>query len=66
MTIYKADEYDNIYTGGQTAVNKGDYRAAYDHFMACLEYKKQYESWNETEINYLEYLVKQCKAMFNK
>ncbi len=55
-----------MYIGGQETVDRGDYRAAYDHFMACLEYKKQYESWNETEINPLEYLVKQCNAMFNK
>ena len=66
MTIYTAREYNNVYDGGQQAVDRGDYRSAYDHFMACLKYKKRYESWNETEISHLEYLVKQCNAMFNK
>lgn len=62
MTVYTAKEYPDIYDGGQEAVNRGDYRSALDHFMACLEYKKEYEPWNDDEINKLKYLVKQCEA----
>lgn len=64
MTVYKASEYDNILTGGYEQMDRGNYRSAFDHFMACLEYKKRYEAWNESEISKLEYLVKQCNAMF--
>lgn len=64
MTVYTADEYVNIYDGGQEAVDRGDYRSAYDHFMACLEYKKRYEPWNESEISMLERLVSNCNAHF--
>ena len=65
MTVYTAKEYINIYTGGQTAVDRGDYRSAYDHFMACLEYKQRYEPWNEKEISDLQYKVAQCEAAFD-
>lgn len=64
MTIYEASEYINCYDSGQEAVNRSDYRTAYYHFMACLEYKKTYECWDESSIRQLEYLVKNCNAVF--
>lgn len=64
ITIYTAREYDNCYTSGQEAIDRGDYRCAYDHFMACLEYKKQYEYWDEDGIRHLERLVKQTNDAF--
>jgi hypothetical protein len=64
MTVYTAKEYVNIFDGGQSAIDRGDYRCAYDHFMACLAYKKKYEPWNDSEISMLERLISNCLAHF--
>ncbi len=39
MTVYNPKDYDNVYTGGQVQFDMENYRSAYDHFMACIEYK---------------------------
>jgi hypothetical protein len=57
-------EYLNRYDAGQTAVNRGQWRLAYDCFNDCLEYLKYYEPWRETDIDLLKKLVSDCNAMF--
>lgn len=61
--ISSGKEYDNRFMAGQEAVNRGNWRLAYDCFMDCWEYLKYYESWREEEIEYLEKLVKRCDEM---
>lgn len=62
--IVTGKEYDNRYTAGQQAVDRGDWRMAYDCFSDCLEYLKYYEPWRDDEIDELAKLVKHCNAMF--
>lgn len=64
MTVYNPKDYDNVYTGGQVQFDMENYRSAYALFMACIEYKKRYEGWDETTINHLQYLIDQCLAHF--
>ncbi len=62
--IVTGKDFDNRYAAGQEAVNRGEWRLAYDCFNDCLQYLKYYESWREDEISQLEKLVDQCNAMF--
>lgn len=64
MTVYTAKEYTNILDGGYVQMGMGNYRSAYDHFMACIEYKKRYEPWNVDEIERLQSLADKCNAKF--
>ncbi len=57
-------EYIQRYDAGQTAVDRGKWRLAYDCFFDCLEYLRYYEPWRESDINKLEKLVKDCNANF--
>lgn len=63
MTVYEAKDYINVFDAGQSAVDRGDYRHAYDCFMACLEYKNRYEPYDERTIENLEKLVKNMEAL---
>jgi hypothetical protein len=61
--ISNGKEFDNRFLAGQQAVDRGNWRLAYDCFMDCLEYLRYYEAWREAEIKYLEKLIKNCVAM---
>ena len=56
-------ELDNRSTAGQEAVDRGNWRLAYDCFRDCWEYLKYYEPWREDDIAYYEKLVERCKEM---
>lgn len=58
-------ELDNRSVAGQQAVDRGNWRLAYDCFMDCLEYLKYYEAWREDDIKKYEKLVKRCDEMIN-
>jgi hypothetical protein len=62
--IITGKQYDNRYTSGQEAVNRGEWRVAYDCFMDCLEYLKYNEPWRDSEMSELERLTQYCNSMF--
>lgn len=62
--ISNGKQYDNRYMAGHQAVERGDWRMAYDCFRDCSEYLKYYEPWREDEIAKLGVLIEQCRAMF--
>ena len=62
--INNRKEYLNRYDAGQFAVDRNDWRLAYDCFMDCQQYLKYYEPWNEIEIKKMEVLISNCNKMF--
>lgn len=65
VMITKEKEYINRYDSGYEAMDRNDWREAYNCFNDCLEYLKYYQSWREKEIEKLEFLVKTCNEKFN-
>lgn len=63
--IKNEKEYIQRYDSGQTAVDRGQWRLAYDCFNDCLEYLKYYEPWRESEISLLNKLVRDCNKNFD-
>lgn len=64
MAIFNDTQYTNRYDAGQQAVNRGDWRMAFDCFKDCKEYLEYDEPWREEEIEHLGYLIRQCQKMF--
>lgn len=64
MAIFNDWEYSNRLTAGQTAVDRGEWRIAFDCFKDCKAYLIREQPWNDKEINRLEYLIKLCNDMF--
>lgn len=63
--IASEKEYIQRYDSGQSAVDRGQWRLAYDCFNDCLEYLKYYEPWRESEISLLKKLVSDCNKNFD-
>lgn len=63
--ITNEKEYIQRYDAGQTAVDRGQWRLAYDCFNDCLEYLKYYEPWRESEISKLKRIVNNCNENFD-
>ncbi len=64
MAIFSEYEYLNRYTAGQTAVDRGEWRIAFDCFNDCKAYLERYRSWDTEEIRKLEKLSQWCNSMF--
>ncbi|MBE6799561.1 MAG: hypothetical protein E7525_07335 [Ruminococcaceae bacterium] len=64
MAIFSEYEYLNRYTAGQTAVDRGEWRIAFDCFNDCKAYLERYRSWDTEEIRKLEKLSEWCNSMF--
>lgn len=64
MAIFNDWEYSNRETAGQTAVNNGEWRIAYDCFMDCKGYLERYRPWETERIEYFEKLAETCNRMF--
>jgi len=64
MAIFNDWEYSNRYTAGQTAMDSGNWRMAFDCFKDCKGYLERTQPWNEEDIKHLEELIKICNNMF--
>ncbi len=64
MTIFNEKEFMNRYDQGQLAVNKGNWRIAYDCFMDCKGYLERYRPWDDDEISRMDRLAKMCNRNF--
>lgn len=51
-------------TAGQTAVDNGEWRIAYDCFNDCKAYLERYRPWDTDEIAKLGKLSEWCNSMF--
>ena len=63
VTVHNKWDYDNTLTGARNALDRRDYSTAYCNFMACLEYIKDYEPWNDSEIRMLETAIRNVESM---
>lgn len=63
MAIFSGKEYDNRYTAGQEAVNRGNWRLAYDCFKDCKGYIERTRPCDKDEIRHLDYLINECCRM---
>ena len=63
VTVYNRWDYDNTLTGARTALGRGDYSTAFCNFKACLEYIKDYEPWNDSEISMFESAISNVETM---
>lgn len=57
-------ELSNRETAGYEAMDRGNWRLAYDCFRDCYEYLKYYESWREDDIEKFKNLYEKCNSMF--
>ncbi len=64
MAIFNEWQYINRYDAGQEAVNRGDWRTAYDCFMDCKGYIEHDRAWDDDEISKLDKLIELCHAHF--
>lgn len=64
MAIFNDREYSNRYTAGETAMDNGNWRMAFDCFKDCKAYLERIQPWNSGEIEHLEKLIKICNNMF--
>lgn len=62
--IRNAKDYMNRYDAGQRAVDRADWPMARECFKDCLEYLKYYEPWRDDDIEDLERLIENCRAMY--
>lgn len=65
MAIFNDWEYTNRYDAGQQAVNRGDWRLAFDCFKDCKAYLEDTQPWNEDQIEHLEKLINRVHSMIN-
>lgn len=48
--ITNEKEYIQRYDAGQSAVDRNQWRLAYDCFNDCLQYLKYYEPWRDADV----------------
>lgn len=65
VTVYNKWDYDNTLTGAREALERGDYRTAFCNFKACLEYIKENEPYNSSEIRMLETAISNVQKLLN-
>ncbi len=64
MAIFNDWELNNREAAGYAAVDRGDWRLAYDCFMDCLRYIMRERAWDEEAIARYEALTERCKEHF--
>lgn len=64
MAIFSEWEYNNRFTAGQTAIDRGEWRTAFDCFKDCKGYIERYRSWDTDELRSLDRLIETCNKMF--
>ena len=64
MAIFNDWELNNREAAGYAAIDRDDWRLAYDCFMDCLRYIMRERSWDEEAIARYEALVERCEEHF--